>query len=133
MSAAARNRLEETELALMELNDRRRALRSRAADDPANRNNTEEELDRMDRQAGTLACQALACRDEMEGCEFVSDERGIRRNLAQLGTYLDPAELISLLIRKVAISRDHAVVNYKSPMPKDRCPEGVTYERIPLD
>ena len=60
MAAVARSHPEETELALMDLNDRRRAMRSGASED---------ELHLMDGQAETLACQ-----DEMEGCEFVSDE-----------------------------------------------------------
>ena len=36
-------------------------------------------------------------------------------------TYIDPddtAEMVSLFIRKVTIGRDHAVINYQSPMPK---------------
>lgn len=82
-----------------------------------------------------MARRALTYRDEMEGCEFVNDEKGIRQNLAQMEKYIDPAdpaELINLLIRKAAIGRDHAIVNYKSPMPKDGCPKGTTSERIPL-
>ena len=44
----------------------------------------------------------------------------------------DTAELMNLLTRGVTVGQDHAVVNYKSPMPKDGCPEGVASEPIPL-
>ena len=137
-SAQARNYLDETELALMELNERKQIMRRRAAENPTVQDDFQEETDQMERRAAALAYQARISRRELDGHEFVRDEERIKENLTQVETYLDDAdpadtaEMINLLIRDVTIGRDHAVVNYKAPIPKDGCPEGVTSERIPL-
>ena len=139
LSEQARSYLDETELALMELNDRKRIMRSRAEDNPRAEESYQEEIGQMDQQAAALSYQARISRRELDGHEFVNDEARIRENLAQVETYLDEAdpadtaEMINLLIREVTISRDSAVVNYKGPLPKDGHPQGVTAERIPLD
>ena len=75
----------------------RRAIQTGTAHETENRNNPEDELDQMDRQAGTLAHQAPASRDDMQVCEFVSDERGIRQHPAQLHIYMDPADTAELI------------------------------------
>ena len=139
LSEHAKNYLDETELALMDLNDRKRIMQSRAAEDPMSQEAFQEEIDQTDRQAAALAYQARISRRELDGHEFVSDEARIRENLAQVETYLDDAdpadtaEMINLLIRKVTIGPDSAVITYKRPLPKEGHPEGVTSERIPLD
>ena len=139
LSEHAKNYLDETELALMDLNDRKRIMQSRAAEDPMSQEAFQEEIDQTDRQAAALAYQARISRRELDGHQFVSDEARIRENLAQVETYLDDAdpadtaEMINLLIRKVTIGPDSAVITYKRPLPKEGHPEGVTSERIPLD
>ena len=135
----AKNYLDETELILMDLNDRKRIMYSRAAEDPMSQEAFQEEIDQTDRQAAALAYQARISRRELDGHEFVSNEARIRENLAQVETYLDDAdpadtaEMINLLIRNVTIGQDSAVITYKRPLPKDGHPKGVTSERIPLD
>ena len=47
----------------------------------------------MDRQAGSLAHQALAPQDNMEAC----DQKGKRQHPTQLHTYMDPADTAELI------------------------------------
>jgi hypothetical protein len=139
LSVQTRSYLDETELALMELNERKRILRSRAADDPPAQEAYQWEIDQMDQPAAALAYQARISRRELDGHQFASDEERIRKNMTQVETYLDEAdpadtaEMINLLVLNVTIGQDQAVVNYKGPLPKDGYPDGVTSERIPLD
>ena len=139
LSVQTRSYLDETELALMELNERKQILRSRAADDPPAQEACQWEIDQMDQPAAALAYQARISRRELDGHQFASDEERIRKNMTQVETYLDEAapadtaEMINLLVQNVTIGQDHAVVNYKGPLPKDGYPDGVTSERIPLD
>ena len=139
LSVQAKNYLDEAELALMELNERKQILRSRAADDPPAQEAYQWEIDQMDQPAAALAYQARISRRELDGHKFASDEERIRKNMTQVETYLDEAdpadtaEMINLLVQSVTIGQDHAVVNYKGPLPKDGYPDGVTSERIPLD
>ena len=139
LSEHARNYLDETEFTLMDLNDRKRIMQGRADEDLLDEESFREETDQMDRQATALAYQARISRRELDGHKFVSDEARIRENLAQVETYLDDAdpadtaEMINLLIRKVTIGTDSAVITYKRPLPKEGHPEGVTSERIPLE
>ena len=46
---AAKSRPEEPNVALTQMDDSRSAVRTSTADEPANQNNLEDELDRMDR------------------------------------------------------------------------------------
>ena len=139
LSVQAKNYLDEAELALMELNERKQILRSRAADDPPVQEAYQWEIDQMDQPAAALAYQARISRRELDGHKFASDEERIRENMAQVETYLDEAdpadtaEMINLLVQSVIIGQDHAVVHYKGPLPKDGYPDGVTSERILLD
>ena len=137
-SGSARSYLDETELALMDLNERKNIMRRRAAEAPPAQDAFHAEIDRMDQQSAALEYQAKISRRELDSHEFVSDEDRIRENVGQVETYLeadpeDTAEMINLLIREIQVGQDHAVVNYKGPLPKEGHPEGVTSERVPLD
>ena len=137
-SGSARSYLDETELALMDLNERKNIMRRRAAEDPPAQDAFHAEIDQMDQQSAALEYQAKISRRELDSHEFVSDEDRIRENVGQVETYLeadpeDTAEMINLLIREIQVGQDHAVVNYKGPLPKEGHPEGVTSERVPLD
>ena len=130
LSKQARSYLDDNELALMDLNDRKRIMRSRAEEDPRALESYLEEIDQIDHQAAALSYQARISRRELDGHDFVSDEARVRENLAQVETYLDEAdpadtaEMINLLIRDITVGEGGAVVNYKEPLPKGRAPPG---------
>ena len=138
-AAQARSYLDEAELALMELNERRQIMHRRDSENPNAMDSLQEETDHMERQGAALAYQARISRRELDAQEFVNNEKHLRDTLASVETYLDDAdpadtaELINLLIQDITIGRDHAVINYKGPIPKYGFPEGVKAERIPLD
>ena len=124
MAQAARANLEETELALMDLKERSRAVRSEG------QKGHEADLERIAQETKHLARQALAYRDELECCNFLANEQAIRDNMAHLDTFIGPedtAELFSLLIQDVTVSSDHALITYHAdPQANNPGPQRIT-------
>lgn len=96
------------------------------------------EIDALDRNATGLAVESMVARNELEKTAFVSDEQGIRDTVTSMATWLggnnpeEAQELLDLLVHKVTVDSDSALIVYQVPMPTDEHPEGVTEDLVEL-
>lgn len=96
------------------------------------------EIDALDRATAGLAFESMVARNELEKTAFVSNEQGIRDTATSMDTWLggnnpeEAQELLDLLVQKVAVGSDSALIVYQMPMPTDEHPEGVTEDLVQL-
>ena len=92
----------------------------------------------MDRATAGLAFESIVARNELEKIAFVSDEQGIRDAATSVDTWLggnnpeEAQELLDLLVQKVTVGSESALIVYHVPMPAAGHPEGITEELVEL-
>ena len=134
-----RQKLEQTESAIAELNQRKNRALQQVEETERTYSDVSGDIDEINKTTAGLAYESLIARDELDKWDFLSEENGIRRASLDLETYLENSnpeavqELLNHLLQDVRVSATEAMVNYNGPIPTREHPEGITTDRIPLD
>lgn len=141
MSANAqiqRQRMEQAEATMADANAKRRVLLLRVEQGEETYQEIVPAIDALDRATAGLAFESMVARNELEKALFVSDEEGIRDTINNVDTWLGSnhpdamQELLDLLVQKVSVGSDYALIRYHAPMPAHEHPEGVTEDLVEL-
>ena len=143
-SRRERQHLDHTEDALDRLRDREATLN----DDPSLTNaenqetelpdDVQEQLRELDNNAIALEYEARRSSKELEGLEFVGDEKRLRANALNLENYRRPdhseqtARIVRMFIESVEVTPEAVLLNFTMPIPTDDEPEGTLSTVIPL-
>ena len=133
-----RQRMEQAEAAIAEANAKRPAFLQLVEDGDKTYKNVAAEIDELDRTTAGLAFESIVARNELEKIAFVSDEQGIRDAATSVDTWLggnnpdEAQELLDLLVQKVTVGSESALIVYHVPMPAAEHPEGVTEDLVEL-
>ena len=133
-----RQRMEQAEAAIAEANAKRPAFLQLVEDGDKTYQDVAAEIDELDRTTAGLAFESIVARNELEKIAFVSDEQGIRDAATSVDTWLggnnpdEAQELLDLLVQKVTVGSESALIVYHVPMPAAEHPEGVTEDLVEL-
>ena len=133
-----RQRMEQAEAAIAEANAKRPAFLQLVEDGDKTYQDVAAEIDELDRTTAGLAFESIVARNELEKIAFVSDEKGIRDAATSVDTWLggnnpdEAQELLDLLVQKVTVGSESALIVYHVPMPAAEHPEGVTEDLVEL-
>ena len=133
-----RQRMEQAEAAIAEANAKRPAFLQLVEDGDKTYQDVAAEIDELDRTTAGLAFESIVARNELEKIAFVSDEQGIRDAATSVDTWLggnnpdEGQELLDLLVQKVTVGSESALIVYHVPMPAAEHPEGVTEDLVEL-
>ena len=133
-----RLRMEQAEAAIADAKAKRHALLRLVEHGEKTYQDVASEIDTLDQTTAGLAFESMIARNELEKTTFVSDEDGIRDTAISMNTWLgtknpdETQELLDLLVRKVTVGSDSALIVYHVPMPTDEHPEGVTEDLVEL-
>ena len=135
-SARLREHLDETELAMKELDKRGDHLFIMDEETGKVTAPLKESLDIANKTIA-LAFEAGNTRREIDAQGFVSDEDRIRANALDVDTYLDETtpentiEVIDNIVESVGVGPGHIAINYKFPIPSEEHLDGRTTDVIP--
>ena len=133
-----RQRMEQAEAAIAEANAKRPAFLQLVEDGDKTYQDVAADIDELDRTTAGLAFESIVARNELEKIAFVSDEQGIRDAATSVDTWLggnnpdEGQELLDLLVQKVTVGSESALIVYHVPMPAAEHPEGVTEDLVEL-
>ena len=133
-----RQRMEQAEAAMADARAKRPALLQLVEQGERTYQDVAPEIDALDRTTAGLAFESIVARNELEKTAFVSDEDGIRDTATSMDTWLggnnpdEAQELLDLLVQKVTVGSDSALIVYRVPMPTDEHPDGVTEDLVEL-
>ena len=133
-----RQRMEQAEAAITEANAKRPAFLQLVEDGDKTYQDVAADIDELDRTTAGLAFESIVARNELEKIAFVSDEQGIRDAATSVDTWLggnnpeEAQELLDLLVQKVTVGSESALIVYHVPMPAADHPEGVTEDLVEL-
>ena len=133
-----RQRMEQAEAAIAKANAKRPAFLQLVEDGDKTYQDVAAEIDELDRTTAGLAFESIVARNELEKIAFVSDEQGIRDAATSVDTWLggnnpdEAQELLDLLVQKVTVGSESALIVYHVPMPAAEHPEGVTEDLVEL-
>ena len=133
-----RQRMEQAEAAIAEANAKRPAFLQLVEYGDKTYQDVAADIDELDRTTAGLAFESIVARNELEKIAFVSDEQGIRDAATSVDTWLggnnpdEAQELLDLLVQKVTVGSESALIVYHVPMPAAEHPEGVTEDLVEL-
>ncbi len=133
-----RQRMEQAEAEIAEAKAKRHALLQLVEEGRRTYKEAAAEIDALDRTTAGLAFESIVARNELEKAAFVSDEDGIRDTATSMDTWLggnnpdEVQELLDILVQKVTVGSDSALIVYRVPMPAGENPDGVTEDLVEL-
>ena len=133
-----RQRMEQAEAAIAEANAKRTAFLQLVENGDKTYKDVAADIDELDRTTAGFAFESIVARNELEKIAFVCDEQGIRDTATSVDTWLggnnpeEAQELLDLLVQKVTVGSESALIVYHAPMPAADHPEGVTEDLVEL-
>ena len=133
-----RQKMEQAEAAIAEANAKRPAFLQLVEQGDKTYQDVAADIDELDRTTAGLAFESIVARNELEKIAFVSDEKGIRDTATNVDTWLggnnseEAQELLDLLVQKVTVGSESALIVYHAPMPAAGHPEGVKEDLVEL-
>ena len=126
--------LDQTELALAELNSRKENL-GRSAEP---KSQEPDELNEVTNASIALQHEARLSRRELDALDAASNRGRLRANAVDLRNYRHPkypeytGRIVRMFIESVEVSPGAATLNFKLPIPTEREPEGALADVLPL-
>ena len=133
-----RQRMEQAEAAIAKANAKRPAFLQLVEHGDKTYQDVAADIDELNRTTAGLAFESIVARNELEKIAFVSDDQGIRDAATSVDTWLggnnpeEAQELLDLLVQKVTVGSESALIVYHMPMPAAGHPEGITEELVEL-
>ena len=137
-SRRAKDNLDRTEAAIMELNELREQVAHPVDQGDDTYSEVIDRVEDIDQQTVGLSYEARLFRKEIDAYDFVTDEVRIRTNAVDQATYLDGAspddtrDLLTLFVKSVEVSNEHIVINYTDQVPHPPQSEENTADKLPL-
>ena len=126
--------LDQTELALAELNSRKETW-ARSAEP---KSQEPDELNEVTNASIALEHEARLSRRELDALDAASNRGRLRANAVDLRNYRHPrypeytGRIVRMFIESVEVSPGAATLNFKLPIPTEREPEGALSDSVPL-
>ena len=133
-----RQKMEQAEAAIAEANAQRQAFLQLVENGDKTYQDVAADIDELDCTTAGLAFESIVAKNELEKIAFVCDEQGIRDAATSVDTWLggnnpeEAQELLDLLVQKVTVGSESALIVYHAPMPAAEHPEGVTEDMVEL-
>ena len=137
--------MEQAEAAIAKANARRPAVLHPVEHGAKTYYDVAEEISQLDQITTGLAVESMVARNELDKIDFIRDEDGIRETASNPHTYLEgnnpdeAQELLDLLVRKVRVDTEFAVIIYNTAIPSaeqtgrnPRGPGGTQLDHPPL-
>ena len=132
-------RMEQAEAAIAKANARRPAILHPVEHGAKTYYDVAEEISQLDQITTGLAVESMVARNELDKIDFIRDEDGIRETASNPDTYLEgnnpdeAQELLDLLVRKVRVDTESAVIIYNTAIPSAEQPEGIHEDLVALN
>ena len=133
-----RQTMEQAEASIAEANAKRPAFLQLVEHGDKTYQDVAADIHELNRTTAGLAFESVIAKNKLERLAFLSDEQGIRDAATSVDTWLggnDPEEtqeLLDILIQKVKVGSELALIVYHVPMPAAEHPEGVTEDLVEL-
>ena len=133
---AQRSKMEQTEAAIAKTNALRPTVLHALEHGYKTFDQIIDEIGELTQTEAGLTFESMVARNELDKIDFIRDEDGIREATRNPQTYLggnNPAEtqeLLDLIIQKVKVGANSAVIVYEVPMPSNEDSQGVLQDLV---